>query len=441
MAEVGFSLTDDVSVVGSTATITIDSTAIGTAGNTFSSAIINQSATGILQIVGNGGTASVDLRSLNIADDATIQIVGFSADIILNAADLARYNASAFTIEAVDPFWTIQANSPQTPIFWMKGNTPSQFSGSGNSLVVTSSSPDNMSVSSSFSQFGSNNMPAWQLVDQELVFTNDGMLFSGNLKYQWAFILFSSIDSFGDILFGKTSESTPTMRLNSTGLSYADMSPQLVGVGGRNDVDSQITIKSQENPNNNNFPGADLSTGTPVLLVLNGGSSSAIDTFGIRGNNNDPSSFKIWSMIFYDAPLTDDEVSLVMADLAYEALGQGIATLDQTLGSDHEHYASRPLAIAGGGASAINSVSAPVTTVTLNGLIAGSRVYVENTTDSTVLYNEIEATTTFSDTIPANKNLLIRVRNASGTPKYKPFETTAVSSSDVTITVNQELDE
>jgi len=284
-------------------------------------------------------------------------------------------------------------------------------------------------------------MPAWQLVDQELVFTNDGMLFSGNLKYQWAFILFSSIDSFGDILFGKASESIPTLRLNSTGLSYADMSPQLVGVGGRNDVDSQITIKSQENPNNNNFPGADLSTGTPVLLVLNGGSSSAIDTFGIRGNNNDPSSFKIWSMIFYDAPLTDDEVSLVMADLAYEALGQGIATLDQTLGSDHEHYASRPLAIAGGGASAINSVSAPVTTVTLNGLIAGSRVYVENTTDSTVLYNEIEATTTFSDTIPANKNLLIRVRNASGTPKYKTFETTAVSSSDVTITVNQELDE
>lgn len=83
-------------------------------------------------------------------------------------------------------------------------------------------------------------------------------------------------------------------------------------------------------------------------------------------------------------------------------------------------------------------------TIELTNLIAGSRVYIENTTDTAVLFNEIEATTTFSDTVnfTANKSLLVRIRNASSSPKYKPFETTGtLTSSGFSLVVNQELDE
>ncbi len=83
-------------------------------------------------------------------------------------------------------------------------------------------------------------------------------------------------------------------------------------------------------------------------------------------------------------------------------------------------------------------------TITLTNLIAGSRVYIENTTDTVVLFNEIEATTTFSDTVnyTADKTLVVRVRNASGGTKYKPFSTGGtLTSSGFTAQVNQELDE
>lgn len=88
------------------------------------------------------------------------------------------------------------------------------------------------------------------------------------------------------------------------------------------------------------------------------------------------------------------------------------------------------------------TVQVPQPTLTLVGLVAGSRIYIFNTTDSEVLYNVIEPTTEFSEDVPAGKSLLIRVRNASGTPKYKTFETTTTSpNNDFSITVNQELDE
>ena len=95
------------------------------------------------------------------------------------------------------------------------------------------------------------------------------------------------------------------------------------------------------------------------------------------------------------------------------------------------------------GAGASTTVNSAVT-ITLNGLIAGSRVYIRNTTDATDLFNVIEATTTFSDSVnyTADKALLIRVANASGGTKYKRFETTGtLTSSGFTLTVNQELDE
>lgn len=83
-------------------------------------------------------------------------------------------------------------------------------------------------------------------------------------------------------------------------------------------------------------------------------------------------------------------------------------------------------------------------TIELSGLIANSRIYIRNTTDSVTLFNEIEATSTFSETLNyvSDKELLIRVRNASGGTKYKAFQTTGtLTASGFSLTVNQELDE
>jgi hypothetical protein len=88
------------------------------------------------------------------------------------------------------------------------------------------------------------------------------------------------------------------------------------------------------------------------------------------------------------------------------------------------------------------TLSAPSITLTLVNLIPGSRIYIQNTTDNINLFNTVEATTTFSGTVPVSKNLLIRVRNASGSTKYKPFQSTLLGiTSSTTLTINQELDE
>lgn len=95
------------------------------------------------------------------------------------------------------------------------------------------------------------------------------------------------------------------------------------------------------------------------------------------------------------------------------------------------------------GTSASTTVQQSVT-IELNNLIAGSRVYIRDTTNSITLFNEVEATTTFSDTyaFTSNINITIRVRNASGATKYKPFETTGVvNANGFTLTVNQVVDE
>jgi hypothetical protein len=95
------------------------------------------------------------------------------------------------------------------------------------------------------------------------------------------------------------------------------------------------------------------------------------------------------------------------------------------------------------GAGASTTVNNAVT-LELTGLIAGSRVYVRNTTDAVDLYNEIEATTTFSKSLNFTgiKSLLVRVRNASGATKYKPFETTGtLTSTGFSAVVNQIVDE
>ena len=100
MAEVGFSLTTDVSIFGNNATIAFDSN-----NNDFNIGIVNQAAEGALTLQGNGGQSQVNLETQNIANGATINIVGFIADIVLSPGDLARYANGDFTLQAVDPLF------------------------------------------------------------------------------------------------------------------------------------------------------------------------------------------------------------------------------------------------------------------------------------------------------------------------------------------------
>lgn len=108
------------------------------------------------------------------------------------------------------------------------------------------------------------------------------------------------------------------------------------------------------------------------------------------------------------------------------------------------------LNISGGGTPTVRDGTGASTTIvnavpiTLNNLVAGSRVYIENTTDSVVLFNVLEATTQFSDSVDytTDKALRIRVRNSSSAPFYKSFETTGtLTSSGFVLSVNQELDQ
>lgn len=89
----------------------------------------------------------------------------------------------------------------------------------------------------------------------------------------------------------------------------------------------------------------------------------------------------------------------------------------------------------------------PPTTVTveITNLIAGSRVYIRDTDADEVLWNVIEATSTFSESFEytADVNIEVKVRNSTApAPFYKPFETTGqITSSGYTAQANQPLDE
>jgi len=100
-----------------------------------------------------------------------------------------------------------------------------------------------------------------------------------------------------------------------------------------------------------------------------------------------------------------------------------------------------PTILNGAGASTTLNNAVPIV---LSGLIAGSRVYIANVTDSLVLFNTTEGTTSFSTSVnfAEEKSLLIRVRNSSGSPIYKTYEATGtLTSNGFTLNVNQELDQ
>jgi hypothetical protein len=88
-----------------------------------------------------------------------------------------------------------------------------------------------------------------------------------------------------------------------------------------------------------------------------------------------------------------------------------------------------------------NAVSA---TLTISGLVAGSRLLLRRTDTSAVLINEIVAGTTraYTYTYTADVPVEIIVRNASGSPAYQEYKVLSpLTSANSLITVSQQLDE
>ncbi|HMA79065.1 MAG TPA: Ig-like domain-containing protein, partial [Candidatus Paceibacterota bacterium] len=309
---------------------------------------------------------------------------GADVDVILSPADLTRYNNDDFEIVGINPVWSIQSDVPAAPKFWMKGGD-AQLSGSGNSLVISSNQPDLYSPSATFAALSGSNMPAYNSGDELLEFTSDGMQISPP-GMGWVFILFSELNSLGDMIFGRDGAAVPACRLNATDISFANSNYTIL-IGGENDVDGQSTQEDTVGGGSpQTYPGGiTLTTGRPYLMAFQIiGPSDTMDLFGIQGDGTDASSFKVRELLVFadTAVLTDDQISLIMQDMAYRAVSAGIGTLDDFLGSDHEHYASQPVS-AGSGAGTINSVSAPVTTVTITAIdedsspIAGAAVHLD----------------------------------------------------------------
>lgn len=87
-------------------------------------------------------------------------------------------------------------------------------------------------------------------------------------------------------------------------------------------------------------------------------------------------------------------------------------------------------------------------TLTLTNVVVGSRVHIEKASDGTAYYDGVAGASTVVLSLSAyvsgsvNNDLKIKVRNASGTPTYKPFETQAVAIVGAgSVYVSQILDE
>lgn len=90
-----------------------------------------------------------------------------------------------------------------------------------------------------------------------------------------------------------------------------------------------------------------------------------------------------------------------------------------------------------------NSGAAVYGNITISGLVANSRVYLNNTTDNISIYNAVVAGTSVSIPVTwtADKALDLRVTNVIGTTAYLPFEALGTLTATMAqFTVTQELD-
>jgi hypothetical protein len=78
--------------------------------------------------------------------------------------------------------------------------------------------------------------------------------------------------------------------------------------------------------------------------------------------------------------------------------------------------------------------------LTVNNLVAGSRIKIVRTDNGTVLENVLEAGTTRTFSLTYTGEVRVEARNASGTPAYKPWFTIVTVGSGATVTALQEID-
>lgn len=144
---------------------------------------------------------------------------------------------------------------------------------------------------------------------------------------------------------------------------------------------------------------------------------------------------------FYATPMTSaDGVNFT---LAYNLVLNG----GNLTGTGNLSLGAKTLTVTAGETTTVpitySSGSAVYGNITIAGLVANSRVRVNNTTDNIELYNAIVAETSLSipATWTANKVLDLRVTNVIGTTAYLPYQASGTLTSSMTsFTVTQKLD-
>ena len=190
-------------------------------------------------------------------------------------------------------------------------------------------------------------------------------------------------------------------------------------------------------------------TGTVILkssLAYIYGSSFK-NTFGahalqLEGGSMDIDTLRFESYSSGHAILIDTAGTYNLTDIFFDQSGFGDIELTHTTGTVTINLIGTTtiptITNTGGGTLVLNY---PDRFITLNNIVADSRVYVFDTTNNVELFNEIPAFQPFTGTITSDGNdveLLIRVRNASGAIPYKNFvTTTTLTSAGVNLNINQ----
>ena len=182
------------------------------------------------------------------------------------------------------------------------------------------------------------------------------------------------------------------------------------------------------------------------LVSINGSTISntfASNALHFTGGPMDISNMRFESYAGKHAILIDTIGTYKLTDVFFDQSGTNDIETTHTTGTvtiDLAGSTTVPtITNTGGGTVVLNF---PDRTLTLNGIVAGSRILVTDTTNSVALFNEVPSTSPFVGSISSSGtdvDLSIRVRN--GAVPYKTFDTTAtLTSAGVSINVSQVSD-
>jgi len=171
-------------------------------------------------------------------------------------------------------------------------------------------------------------------------------------------------------------------------------------------------------------------------------STNGSHALSLKGGTMDIFSVRFESYAGKHAILIDTAGTYGLSDCSFDFSGIREIELTHTTGTVTINLSgSTPtptITNTGGGTFVLNY---PDRTISLNNLVSGSRVYVFDTTNNVVLFNEVPAFSSFFGSVVSDGSdvdLLIRVRNASGAIPYKNFvTTTTLTSAGVNLNISQ----